>query len=154
VRDVLAILVKQTVERHSDCAALARSTLARHFREETVPTEAELLQLLRSFTDLKAVTFYVLDALDEAPRHVQLDLVQRLASLRARVFITSRPLDFIEVRFPAAHVFSIVAKDADLDLHIAQEISRSPDLQCLLQRADPSLEKEITSTIKAKCGGM
>src|SRR5215217_2502396 len=67
VRDVLEILVKQTIERHSNCAAIAEEAYSRHVREKTRPTEAELLQLLHRFIAAKLITFYVLDALDEAP---------------------------------------------------------------------------------------
>ncbi|KAH6909816.1 hypothetical protein BKA70DRAFT_176890 [Coprinopsis sp. MPI-PUGE-AT-0042] len=45
VSNVLEILVKQTVERHPECLFLAEQAYARHLRENTQPTEAELLQL-------------------------------------------------------------------------------------------------------------
>jgi hypothetical protein len=132
VRGVLEILVKQTIERHSSCAILAHQVYARHFSERTQPTEAELLQLLHSFTKATSATFYILDALDEAPERIQVDLVMKLISLNIRLFITSRPLKAIESRLPGAYGFAIVAQEEDLHLHIAQEISRSRDLGDLL----------------------
>jgi hypothetical protein len=154
VRDVLEVLVKQSIERHPDCANIAEEAYARHFQESTHPTEAELLRLLSRLTEVKSVTFYILDALDEAPVRLQVDLVKKLASLNVRLFITSRPLKAVEARVPEAHGFSIVAQEEDLDLHISQEISRSRDLQDLLVRADPSLKDEIITSMKKKCGGM
>ncbi|KAH6904821.1 hypothetical protein BKA70DRAFT_1506673, partial [Coprinopsis sp. MPI-PUGE-AT-0042] len=154
VRNVLETLVKQSVERHSGCALLLEATYAQHIRENTQPTEGELLQLLHQFTETTAVTFYVLDALDEAPEKLQLDLVRKLASLNVRLFITSRPLKIVEARVPGACSFPIVAQGQDLNLHIAQEISRSPRLQDVLERAGPSLREEIVSSIKKNCGGM
>ncbi|KAH6909852.1 hypothetical protein BKA70DRAFT_1102023 [Coprinopsis sp. MPI-PUGE-AT-0042] len=154
VRNVLEILVKQTVERHPNCAVLAEQAYARHFREQTQPSEGELLQLLHQFTETAEVSFYILDALDEAPEKLQLDLVRKLASLNIRLFITSRPLKAVEARVPSAYSFPIVAQGEDLDLHIAQEIARSPDLQNLLERAGPSLREQIVSSIKKNCGGM
>ena len=145
--------MKQTVERHPDCAAIAGQVYARHLSEDTQPSEAELLQLLRQFTGMKMATFYAIDALDEAPDKLQLEIIKKLASLNVRLFITSRPLKTVEARAPEAHRFSIAAKDDDLDLHIAHGIDRSPDLEVLLEK-DPSLREEVVSSIKRNCGGM
>ena len=155
VRAVLEILVKQTVERYPDCAVLAEKAYARHLNERTQPTEAELLQLLHQFTEIKTVTFYVLDALDEAPRKLQADIIRILATLNAKLFITSRPLKAVEAKVPQAEAcsFTIVAQDSDLDLHIAREISRSPDLEDLLDR-DPSFREQVISSVKRNCDGM
>jgi hypothetical protein len=98
-------------------------------------------------------TFYILDALDEAPTKIQLAVVRTLASLNVKIFITSRPLKTIEASFPRAHTFTIFAQDVDLDLHITQAISDNAELQHLVQ-ANPSLRSEIFSTIKQNCGGM
>ena len=153
VRSVLEILVKQTVERHPDCAVLAEQVYARHLKERTQPTEAELLQLLHRFTEVNKVTFYVLDALDEAPERLQIALVQKLATVNARLFITSRPLKAVETRFSDVCSFPIIAQEGDLDLHIAQEISRSRDLQGLLE-VDPCFRDEVISSVKKNCNGM
>ncbi|KAH6906791.1 hypothetical protein BKA70DRAFT_1150971, partial [Coprinopsis sp. MPI-PUGE-AT-0042] len=153
VRDVLEILVMQTLERHSECLALVEEAYAQHLRERTDPTEAQLLALLHQLVKCMAVTFYVLDALDEAPTKIQLAVVETLASLDVKLFITSRPLKTVEANFPEAHTFDIVAQDADLDLHIANGINKDAELRRLLH-ADPSLRDEVVSTIKRNCGGM
>ncbi|KAH6873709.1 hypothetical protein BKA70DRAFT_281891 [Coprinopsis sp. MPI-PUGE-AT-0042] len=154
VRNIVEILVKQTVERHPECASIAEKAYARHIREKTQPTEAELLQLLRQFAEVNAATFYLIDALDEAPDRIQVDLVLKLASLDVRLFITSRPLEAVQARAPNAHCFPIFAQEGDLDLHINQEIARSRDLETLLKKAGPSLKDEVVSLVKSKCGGM
>ncbi|KAH6873711.1 hypothetical protein BKA70DRAFT_281942 [Coprinopsis sp. MPI-PUGE-AT-0042] len=154
VRNILEIFVQQTVERHPDCATIAQELYTRHLRERTQPTEAELLELLHQFTKVTTRTYYFLDALDEAPDRIQVDLVLKLASLNVRLFITSRPLESVQARVPDAHCFPIVARDDDLDLHINQEIARSRDLEILLEKVDPSLRAEIISQVKSKCGGM
>ena len=154
IRDVFEILVKQTVERHLECAFLAEQAYARHLHEKTQPTEAELFQLLHQCTETLPATFYVLEALDEAPERLQVDLVTKLASLNVRLFITSRPLKSVEGRVPNLCSFVIVAQEGDLDLHIEQEISRSRDLQGLLEEEEPSFKDEIVSTVKKNCGGM
>ncbi|KAH6911241.1 hypothetical protein BKA70DRAFT_55684 [Coprinopsis sp. MPI-PUGE-AT-0042] len=154
VKDVLAVLVKQTIERHPRYLPFLRELYDIHIREGTQPSESELLHLLRLFTALIEATFYFLDALDEAPPGVQLDLLEKLSSLNVKLFITSRPLPLLEARFPGAHRYPIRAQDRDLDLHIKKEISRSAMLQTVLNEQDPSFRERITTTIKKKCGGM
>ncbi|KAH6889054.1 ankyrin repeat domain-containing protein 50 [Coprinopsis sp. MPI-PUGE-AT-0042] len=153
VRRVLETLVMQTLERHPQCLALIEETYDQHLRERTEPTEAQLLALLRELTKDMEITFYVLDALDEAPTKIQLAVTETLASLNVKLFITSRPLEPVEANFPEAHTFHIVAQDTDIDLHIAKGISKSAELRRLLQGI-PSLRDEIISTIKQNCGGM
>ncbi|KAH6903527.1 hypothetical protein BKA70DRAFT_1081027, partial [Coprinopsis sp. MPI-PUGE-AT-0042] len=152
VQTFLEIFVKQTVERHPSCFPFAEEVYAQHIQEETQPSEEELLGLLHRFTKLMLVTFYVLDALDEAPVRIQLDLTRKLSSLNVKLFITSRPLKAVEAHFPDARCFPIVAQDRDIELHIAQEISRSPELSRLL--ADSALREDVVASIKEKCGGM
>ncbi|KAH6908773.1 hypothetical protein BKA70DRAFT_1400323 [Coprinopsis sp. MPI-PUGE-AT-0042] len=153
VRHILEILVKQTHERHPECQALIEQAYARHLRERTEPTEGQLFSLLRQITEGMSVTFYILDALDEAPINIQLAVVERLVSLNVKLFVTSRPLRTVEAHFPEAYTFHIVAQDADIDLHITKEIKKNVQLRCLLQ-VNPSLRDKIISTIKGNCGGM
>ena len=99
-------------------------------------------------------TFYFLDAMDEAPPDVQLDLLKKLSSLNVQLFITSRPMDALQARFPTAHCYPIRAQDHDLDLHINKEISRSVVLQDILNARGPELRERLTTKVKEKCGGM
>ncbi|KAH6902979.1 hypothetical protein BKA70DRAFT_1155685, partial [Coprinopsis sp. MPI-PUGE-AT-0042] len=153
VCNILESLVKQTLERHPGCRPVVDHTYAQHLREGTEPTEEQLLGLLQELTNSMSCTFYILDALDEAPTKVQLAVVRALASLNIKLFITSRPLKPLETHFPQAYTFAIAAQDVDLDLHITKGINESVELQCLLQ-ASPSLRDEIFSTIKKNSGGM
>ncbi|KAH6911336.1 hypothetical protein BKA70DRAFT_1146650 [Coprinopsis sp. MPI-PUGE-AT-0042] len=154
IRDFLAVLVKQTIERHPACQPFAHELYARHIWEKTQPSEAELLHLLHLFTELVAATFYFLDGLDEAPLDVQFDLIEKLSSINVKIFITSRPLPFLEVIFHGIYRFPILAQDRDLDLHIKKEISRSPVLKSILNYQGLEFQEMITSTVKQKCGGM
>ncbi|KAH6891605.1 hypothetical protein BKA70DRAFT_1119926 [Coprinopsis sp. MPI-PUGE-AT-0042] len=153
VRDFLMVLVKQTIERHPNCRPICLEIYDRHIREKTQPSEAELLHLLNRFSEIM-ITFYFLDAVDEAPPEVQSDLLQKLSSLNVKLFVTSRPLPILEPLFPGAHRFPIFAHDRDLDLHISKEIARSPVLQGILKQGGSRLRRKIKSTIKQKCGGM
>ncbi|KAH6911214.1 hypothetical protein BKA70DRAFT_1560345 [Coprinopsis sp. MPI-PUGE-AT-0042] len=155
VRDLLEVLVKQTVERHPASLPLCNELYDKHIREKTEPSVKELVGLLKRFTsELRMTTFYFLDALDEAPNDVQLDLLESLTSLNVKLSLTSRPMKPLEARFPEAHHFPIVARDSDLDVHIAKEMSRSMDLQAIIATASPGLGGRITLAIKRKCSGM
>jgi hypothetical protein len=153
VRNVLEVLVKQTLERHPELQDLAEATYAQHLREDTDPTEAQLLTLLRRFTETMVVTFYILDALDEAPKKIQLAVVEALASLTVKLFITSRPLEDVQAYFPEVHTFRIIAQDVDVDLHFAKITKLNPALRHLFD-GDRSLRDEVLSTVKQNCGGM
>jgi hypothetical protein len=153
VRAILEVLVMQTLERHPECQALVEQTYARHIRERTEPNEEQLLSLLRRLTESMAVTFYILDALDEAPTKIQLAVLRTLTSLNVKLFITSRPLKPLEDHFPQALKIAIFAQDEDLDLLIAKGIEESVELQYLLQ-VEPFLRDELFLKIKENCGGM
>ncbi|KAH6904768.1 hypothetical protein BKA70DRAFT_1294877 [Coprinopsis sp. MPI-PUGE-AT-0042] len=154
VRGCLETLVKQTIERHPHCASLFDEVYGRHVRERTQPSEEELLMLLRRFVGTMSITVYALDALDEAPPEMQLELLEKLASLDVKLFVTSRPLKALETHFSGAHHFPIVAQAEDITLHITKEISRSADLRAVLEKADPSAQKEIVASVIQNCGGM
>ncbi|KAH6911291.1 hypothetical protein BKA70DRAFT_1560386 [Coprinopsis sp. MPI-PUGE-AT-0042] len=104
VRDFLMVLVKQTIERHSRCLLIFNQMFARHVRERSQPSEDELLRLLHRFAQVMAATFYFLEALDEAPINIQLDLLKRLSSLHVKLFITSRPLPSLEPCLPGHNI--------------------------------------------------
>ena len=156
VPPILETLVKQTVERHPGCLPLFIEAYARRVHEKTRPTEVELMALLRRFTDLM-LTYYVLNALDEAPTEIQLPILQKLVYLNVELFITSRPLKVVKGHFrdvDAIHHFQISAKDEDLDLHISEEISCSCDLQSFPDEEDTLLKQVVFKAIKQESGGM
>ena len=146
--------MKQTLEKRPDFTPLAQKVYDEHILHGTQPTEIELTELLRQFNQRTRVTFYVLDALDEAPVKIRLKLIQILSSFGARLFITSRPLPALESKLPDTLTFNISAQDSDLDLHIEEKIAGSEYLQDLLEEGDSSLKARLVATVKAKCGGM
>jgi hypothetical protein len=153
VRGFLEILVKQTVERHPHCIPLFDELYGRHIREQTQPSEKELLGLLQQLASTMA-TFYFLDALDEAPTAIQIDIMEKLTSLNIKLFITSRPLQTVEAAFPDAHLFRIAAQDQDIDTYLDRELPRTGDLRAILRTAGTTLQDEIKSSIKSASGGM
>ena len=123
-----------------------------HVKERTEPSAKELVDVLRRITsELSMRSLFFLDALDEAPADVQLKLLEMLSSIdNVRLFVTSRPLEALQARFPEAHHFPIVCRESDLDVHIRNEISRSDELQAIIANASPDLEGRITVTIKER----
>ncbi|KAH6909473.1 hypothetical protein BKA70DRAFT_1561718 [Coprinopsis sp. MPI-PUGE-AT-0042] len=154
VRTVLQALVKQIVERHPPCLALAEEMYGQHLREDTEPNEAELLELLAQFSRIFPTNFYILEALDEAPPGIHLPLVKSLSSLNVKLFITSRPLPAVEASVGDAEIIPIVPQDHDLDLLVDKAIADCSDLQGILHRAGPYLKEDILTSVKSKCDGM
>ncbi|KAH6917863.1 hypothetical protein BKA70DRAFT_1245560 [Coprinopsis sp. MPI-PUGE-AT-0042] len=154
LRGFLESLVKQTVERHSHCLPLFDELFAGHIHEKTQPSEEELLSLYKRLLGTMTHAFCILDALDEAPIEIQLEILEKLASLDLKLFITSRAMPTVEKHFPEAHRFRVFAQDQDIDLHIDKVISNNADLREVLDDGGSSLRTEITASIKEKCGGM
>ncbi|KAH6910052.1 hypothetical protein BKA70DRAFT_1424554 [Coprinopsis sp. MPI-PUGE-AT-0042] len=154
VRHCLEVLVKQSLQQHPNLLRLAEEVYAPHVRLEGEPPEGELLRLLQGFTRAVTSTTYFLDALDEAPPAIQIDLVGKLASTGAKLFIASRPFKALEERFPNAHHFSIAAQDSDLELHINSQLDRGQELWKVLEQGGASFRTDLVASIKEKCGGM
>ncbi|KAH6877363.1 hypothetical protein BKA70DRAFT_1576413 [Coprinopsis sp. MPI-PUGE-AT-0042] len=154
ISDFLLVLVKQTIERHPQCLPVLKELYAKHIREVTLPSEAELLRLLHCFSQLMAATFYFLEGLDKAPSDIQLKLLEKLSTLNIKLFITSCFPPTQDVYSSDAHRFIILAQDHDLNLHITKEIAGSPVLERILNQEGPALREKVTSTIKQTCGGM
>ncbi|KAH6903940.1 hypothetical protein BKA70DRAFT_1403731 [Coprinopsis sp. MPI-PUGE-AT-0042] len=152
VRDVLELLVKQIVERHIDLVPIIEGLYAKHKREKTKPSQQELVDALAEFTRGGKCLFFVLDALDEMRVKDRPILVNLLASLEAKLFITSRPLEILQRRHPQAQVFNIAATMSDLDLYMKDFLRHSPEVVALLEGTD--LEERIAQTIHRTSGGM
>lgn len=99
------------------------------------------------------ITFYFLDALDEAPPAIQIDVIKKLTSLNVKLFIPSRPLESVEASFPNVHWFPIFAQDQGIDLHIKSELSQSGNLCAILEEGGTLLQGEIY-TSRTKCARM
>ena len=154
MRGVLETLFKQTLERHPDAFGIVEQEYERHLKERTQPSETQLLGFLQKLADKRAITFYVLDALDEAPPALQAAIVRTLSSLNVKLFITSRPLETVQGAFPQAHPFRIRAHEGDIELHVTKGISNSPVLLNLAKQEGPELCADILAKVKGKSDGM
>ncbi|KAH6892821.1 hypothetical protein BKA70DRAFT_1571586 [Coprinopsis sp. MPI-PUGE-AT-0042] len=152
IRDIMESLVKQIVERHDDLIPLIQALYARHKKEATKPSQQELREVLGGFVRHGKTLFFVLDAFDEMRSEDRPILLNLLASLDAKLFITSRPLEPLQKQFPYARVFNIAASPSDLDLHIKHFLRHSPEVMALLE--DTNLEEQIADTVHRKSGGI
>ncbi|KAH6892819.1 ankyrin repeat-containing domain protein [Coprinopsis sp. MPI-PUGE-AT-0042] len=152
IREILESLVKQIVERHTDLIPSIEPLYARHQQERTKPSQQELTGVLEGFVVCGKTLFFVLDALDEMRVEDRPILLRLLASLDAKIFITSRPLEPLQRQFPDAQVFDIAASASDLDLHIKNFLQHSPEVMALIEGTN--LEEQIAETIHRKSGAM
>jgi ankyrin repeat domain-containing protein 50 len=149
---VLESLIRQVLERHSDVGALVEQCYARHTRERTRPSPQVLAGLLADFIKHGKTLFLVLDAFDELAADDRSILLDLLASLDVKLFITSRPLETLQQDFPQAEFVTLAAQPSDIDLHIKESLRRNPDLRALVEGCD--LENRIAETVQEKYGGM
>ncbi|TFK28256.1 ankyrin [Coprinopsis marcescibilis] len=158
VKDMLASLVRQQLERHPCVSKLIRDLHRRHSRESTHPSKSELLALLKETSKLFARTFYCLDGLDEAPREAQAEVIQCLMSLGGNLFVTWRSSALTESLISkSANVVEVSAHRDDLVIIIDQAIDRDLHFRELLRTIDStggSWEKRVKETILENSRGM
>ena len=152
LRDILESLVKQIVEYHTDLIPIISKIYMKHKRDRTKPTQQELMALLTELSKCGKTLFFFLDALDELREADRPVLLGFLASLNAKLFITSRPLSSLQKQCPKARIFDIAADPSDVKLLVHDTLRRSPDLMTLLDGT--GLEDEIMEKICQKAGGM
>jgi hypothetical protein len=97
---------------------------------------------------------FILDALDELLADHRPVLVSLLASLDAKILITSRPLATLQQQFPEAQMFDILAQASDIALLVEDFLLQCPDLLALINVKGPSFKTKIVETILDKSGGM
>ncbi|KAH6904886.1 ankyrin repeat-containing domain protein, partial [Coprinopsis sp. MPI-PUGE-AT-0042] len=150
--DILGALIRQMLERYEDLLPVVELVYAKHHRERTQPTAEELVGIMVECHKTFNVSFFIIDGLDEAPSDIQYALLKALTSLRAKVFVTSRPLDLLQAKFPDAKFLEIVANKADIEKHINAKISQDPKLRAVLEHG--SLKSTAIATIQNKSEGM
>ncbi|KAH6919202.1 hypothetical protein BKA70DRAFT_43612 [Coprinopsis sp. MPI-PUGE-AT-0042] len=152
VRDILASLVRQFLERHPSLIPFAEPLYQRHSLERTKPTQADLVRLLVTMAKQFEMSYFGLDGLDEAKDDVQFNVLKIFSSLDVNFFITSRPLKMLESVLPQARHFNIAAHEDDIDLMFRERIDQNPACGHLFSRE--TFREEIIQAIKHKSSGM
>ncbi|TFK26057.1 ankyrin [Coprinopsis marcescibilis] len=153
VRDILAALIRQQLERYPAVAYFVKPFFDLHQRERTTPSLDELVEMLHKIarSPLFSKSFYIVDGLDEARNDTQFDLLRYLASLPVNLFITSRPPPSYCDIVRNARLITIVAQDSDIVLLVAQKIGRISGLRKLLENKDLMAEV-VSKVLKKSCG--
>ncbi|TFK24947.1 ankyrin [Coprinopsis marcescibilis] len=156
VRDVLASIVRQMVEDHTPIFALVKPIHGIHDLHGTQMSEEECLDVLRQASQMLARCFISLDAFDEAPKEVQLQILHILSSLNVNLLVTSRPSALPSEIVPRATVVEIVADNNDIKILIDETIRRNFEFRDLLRNQSGQLdwERRIISTVQEKSRGM
>lgn len=153
VRDILAAFVRQLLEDHPESLLpLIEPIYNRHLHHQTNVSQDGLLEILSKFSISFKVCFFMLDGLDEASIRIQGTLLRLLRSLKAKLFITSRPMEALQSMYPNAVTFDVMATKEDIQLHISEKVGDLPDLKALLDQA--SLKDEVVAAIQQRSGGM
>ncbi|KAH6908060.1 hypothetical protein BKA70DRAFT_1427290 [Coprinopsis sp. MPI-PUGE-AT-0042] len=132
VRDILAALVRQLLERFPHLLSVVEGLYAQHSLERTTPTQTELIDVMRKIFGCFRIAYLFVDGLDEALYDEQFDLLDTLKTVPANFFITSRPLVRLKDVLPNVEFFNITAQHGDIQLLVSQHIDRNPDLRQIL----------------------
>ncbi|KAH6912504.1 hypothetical protein BKA70DRAFT_1397653 [Coprinopsis sp. MPI-PUGE-AT-0042] len=132
VRDILAALVRQLLERYPHLLPTVKPLYNKHDLQRTSPTQSELVDVIRAICKSFKIARLFIDGLDEALYDEQFDLLATLKSVPANFFITSRPLLQLNDVLPDVKMFDIAAQNADIELLVSQHIDRNPDLRQML----------------------
>ncbi|KAH6879966.1 hypothetical protein BKA70DRAFT_1207238 [Coprinopsis sp. MPI-PUGE-AT-0042] len=151
VRDILAALVRQLLERFPHLLSVVEPLYTQHKLERTNPTQGELIGAIRKICGCFRMTYLFIDGLDEALYDEQFDLLDTLKTVPANFFFTSRPLVRFKVVLPNAEFFDIAARNEDIELLVSQHIDRNLDLQQVLA-TDGQRESVIKRICESSCG--
>jgi ankyrin repeat domain-containing protein 50 len=152
VREILAAVVRQLVERYPQLTPMVEPMCAKHQLQKTKPTEKELICLIRDICAAFRVAYIFIDGLDEALPDERFDFLDALKSIKANFMITSRPLHILEDVLPNAAFFDIIAREEDVELLVAQRIERSPGLRRLL--CDEEKRRQVIAKVCEASQGM
>ncbi|KAH6912483.1 hypothetical protein BKA70DRAFT_1144339 [Coprinopsis sp. MPI-PUGE-AT-0042] len=136
VRDILAALVRQLLERFPHLLPVVEPLYTKHNLQKTEPTQGELINVIRKICSCFRIAYLFIDGLDEALYDEQFDLLDTLKSVPANFFITSRPLVRLKDVLPNVEFFDIAAQNRDIEILVSQQINRNPDLQQVLAREE------------------
>ncbi|KAH6902845.1 hypothetical protein BKA70DRAFT_1156371, partial [Coprinopsis sp. MPI-PUGE-AT-0042] len=151
VRDILAALVRQLLERYPKILPVVEPLYAKHSLQRTPSTQSELIDVIRKICSRFRIARLFIDGLDEALYDKQFDLLNTLKSVPANFFITSRPLILLRDVLPNVKFFHISAEEGDITLLVSQHIRRNPALRQVLA-ADEQRERVIKKICESSHG--
>ena len=152
---VLRGFVHQLLAQRPDLLALVEKHCKARRLQKTGPPYRDLVQMLRSLVASLDGTHIVVDGLDEiANDKEKVTLHQELQQLPARILIFSRPLELHFKYLPSATIFSIEARDRDIEVFVESSLRNHQTLQTAFAAADGDLVRDIALKIRERCRGM
>ncbi|EAU89994.2 ankyrin repeat domain-containing protein 29 [Coprinopsis cinerea okayama7 len=152
VQEILEALVKQFLECDPSLVSVVEPLYARHTFLKTRPTQAELLDLLKTLESHFEIVFYVIDALDEALDDTQFNLVKAINTLQGRFSLTSRPLVSLESGLARPKFYTVTPATSDIVRLVLERIKHNPGFGDLLDRY--GFRDELVRRILDKSSGM
>ncbi|KAH6912498.1 hypothetical protein BKA70DRAFT_1559020 [Coprinopsis sp. MPI-PUGE-AT-0042] len=132
VRDILAALVRQLLERFPHLLSVVEPLYAQNDLQMTTPTQSELIDVVCKVCRCFRIAYLFIDGLDEALYDEQFDLLDTLKSVPANFFITSRPLIRLKDVLLNVEFFDVTARSRDIEILVSEHIKRNPDLRQVL----------------------
>lgn len=150
---IFLTFIRQLLELQTDAIyPILLPTYSEHRTNQTKPTEAEAIQLLKVLLPLFSMTQAVIDGLDEITDDERAKFLTNLSSLPIHSVILSRPLDLYIDLLPSVIQVSVEAKNEDIEAFLVNRIHGSPRLPRLVQGKQAL--QDITAKIKDNSRGM
>lgn len=156
IHRLFSYMLKQLVLHRALASTTERLGLYRR-KHPARPSEADILALLSAEIQTYDRVYIVLDALDESPGTMSLNLRQSLIQYlpdSASLLCTSRRMPDIMATFATDRLFDITAHNEDLMKFIGSVFDESSRLRAVIQRSEGLDEEKLASIVLEKAKGM
>jgi len=153
---ILRSFIHQFLAQHPDrLLPLVDKYYKKDQLERMGPSATDIREMLHSLVGSLEEAHIVVDGLDEiASDKERIALLQELQKLRARTLIFSRPLDLHLQNFPSATIFSIEARDQDIENFVVSSLLQHPSFQETISGAQDPIVRDIAAMVRERCHGM
>jgi len=152
---VLRGFIHQLLAQRPGLLPLVRKYYDERRLQRAGPQYRDVIQILNILVASLDGAHIVVDGLDElANDNEKTTLLQELQKLPARILIFSRPLELHLEHLPSATIFSIEARDQDIDQFIESSLRNHRRLKRSVVASNSSLVRELTVTMRKRCKGM
>jgi len=127
----------------------------KHKIQRTSPKMEEIVEMLHSLITSLDSAYIVVDGLDEISGDKEkANLLQALGKLPARTLIFSRPLELHLRDLPSATIFSVEARDEDIEKFVGSILLNNASFQETIGGVEGNLVRDIAVKIRKRSRGM
>jgi len=153
--NILRGFIHQFLAQHPSLLPRVSKYYKKYRLRRTGPSIKDIIEMLQALVDGVDVVHIVVDGLNEITNDKdRVSLLQELHKLPARTLIFSRPLDLHARHLPSATVFSIEARDNDIESFVMSSLLNHTSLHESIAKAGLSFVQDIATRIKERCRGM